>query len=724
VRDPATLLDDLHRLAHDLRWSWHEPIELLFEELDPDGWRRSGRDPVAMLASVSEERLAAALVHPTFADRVAAGVAELEASLAASDTWYARSGADPDRLVAYLSAEFALTDCLRIYSGGLGALAGDHLRSASDLGVPLVAVGLAYRDGYFTQALDASGWQQESAARNDFAAGPARPVERDGERVLVPVEVGDGTVQVAAWEVTVGRVRLLLLDTDVDGNAHHHRTITGQLYGGDDDTRLRQELILGVGAVRLLAELGLRPATYHLNEGHAAFAALERLRVHLADGAGSDRPDGAGFDFPDGAGFGDALARVRDELVFTTHTPVPAGHDRFVHGAAAWHLAPLAERAGVAFDRLWQLAVDGDGLWSQTVLAVRTSRSVNGVARLHGAVSRAMLAPLYGASDPDEVPIGHVTNGVHPSRWVGRELADLYDWHLGPEWRTTVDPQVWQRVRAVDPAVLWRAHTAARYRLVRTARERLSAQTRRVGSGPDGRGLDPDALTLGFARRFATYKRGTLLAHDVDRLVQLLADEDRPVQLLLAGKAHPRDEAGKHVIQHLVRLSRDARFRGRIAVLEGYDLHLARTLVGGVDVWLNTPLRPLEASGTSGMKAAMNGVLNASILDGWWDEAVADHADEAEVGFGWVIGGRDEDGDRDRRDRADAGSLYAVLDEVVATFHDRDTDGIPARWVAMMQDAIALLAPAYSTHRMVADYVDQVYAAGPVPAGRSAAASR
>jgi glycogen phosphorylase len=702
VRDPATLLDDLHRLARDLRWSWQEPTELLFEELDPDGWRRSGRDPVALLAHVGRERLAAAAAHPTFADRVAAAVADREAALAATDTWYARSGADPDHLVAYLSAEFALTDCLRIYSGGLGALAGDHLRSASDLGVPLVAVGLAYRDGYFTQTLDASGWQQESPARNDFVAGPPRPVERDGERVLVPVEVGDGTVQVAAWEVTVGRVRLLLLDTDVDGNAHHHRTITGQLYGGDADTRLRQELILGVGAVRLLAELGLTPSSYHLNEGHAAFAALERLRVHLGGGVG----------------FEDAVARVRDELVFTTHTPVPAGHDRFVHGAAAWHLAPLAERAGVEFDQFWQLAVDGDGLWSQTVLAVRTSRSVNGVARLHGAVSRAMLAPVYGVSDPADVPIGHVTNGVHPARWVGRELAALYDWHLGPDWRTTVDPQVWQRIRSVDPAVLWRAHTEARYRLVRTARERLSGQARRVGAGPDGRGLDPDALTLGFARRFATYKRGTLLAHDVDRLVHLLADEDRPVQLLLAGKAHPRDEAGKHVIQHLVRLSHDARFRGRIAVLEGYDLHLARTLVGGVDVWLNTPLRPLEASGTSGMKAALNGVLNASILDGWWDEAVTDHADHAEVGFGWVIGDRDEDGDRERRDRADAGSLYAVLDEVVDTFHDRDADGIPRRWVTMMQDAIALLAPAYSTHRMVADYVEQVYAARPVAAGR------
>jgi glycogen phosphorylase len=711
VPDTATLLADLRHLAHDLRWSWDEPTELLFDELDPQGWRGSGRDPVRVLDQLDEERLTAAAAHPTFGDRVAAAVADLAAYHADPDTWAAAHGLDDDQLVAYLSAEFAVTDCLRIYSGGLGALAGDHLRSASDLGVPLVAVGLAYRDGYFTQTLDGSGWQQESPARNDLAAGPATPVERDGQRVLVPVELGDGTLQVAAWEVTVGRVRLLLLDTDVEGNAHHHRTITGQLYGGDSDTRLRQELVLGVGAVRLLAELGVRPATYHLNEGHAAFAALERLRLHLADGAVAGDPAGAGFDA--------ALERVRDELVFTTHTPVPAGHDRFEHGAVAWHLGPLAERAGVPFDRWWQLAVDGDGLWSQTVLAVRTARSTNGVARLHGAVSRSMLAPVYGADDPDEVPIGHVTNGVHPGRWVARELRELYDWHLGPAWRTSVDAELWQAIRGVDPVELWRAHTAARTRLVRVARTRLAAQASRVGTGPDGRHLDPDALTLGFARRFATYKRGTLLAHDVDRLAHVLADEDRPVQLLVAGKAHPRDEAGKHVIQHLVRLSHDARFRGRIAVLEGYDLDLARTLVGGVDVWLNTPLRPFEASGTSGMKAAMNGVLNASILDGWWDEAVADHADRAEVGFGWVIGGREEGGDRDQRDRSDAGSLYTVLDEVVATFHDRDRDGVPQRWVTMMQDAIALLAPAYSTHRMVVDYVDRVYTAGPVPVGRS-----
>lgn len=702
VHDPTTLLDDLRQLAGDLRWSWDDATERLFEELDPTRWHTVGRDPVALLDALDETRLTAAAAHPTFGDRVAGAVADLAAYHAEGDTWYARNGADADRTVAYLSAEFAVADCLRTYSGGLGALAGDHLRSASDLGVPLVAVGLAYADGYFHQQLDGSGWQRESPATNDFPRMPVTPVERDGARVQVPVEVGDGTLQVQAWEVTVGRVRLFLLDTDVAGNSDQHRAITSQLYGGDNDTRLRQELVLGVGSVRLLAALGIEPATYHLNEGHAAFAALERLRVHVADGVP----------------VATAVEQVREELVFTTHTPVPAGHDVFDRDAAAWHLAPLAARAGVGFDDLWPLAEDEHGRWSQTVLALRTARRTNGVARLHGAVSRRMLAPVWGASDDEAVPIGHVTNGVHPGRWVGRELQRLYDWHLGPSWRTTVDPEVWRAIYAVEPAELWRAHTAARHRLVAAARGRLASQARRDGRGPDGRGLDPDALTLGFARRFATYKRATLLARDVDRLAEILADHDRPVQLLLAGKAHPRDEAGKHLIQHLVGLSRDPRFRGRIGFLEDYDLDLARLLVSGVDVWLNTPLRPLEASGTSGMKAAANGVLNASILDGWWDEAVTDLAPSARVGFGWVIGDRDESDDVGRRDAADAEAFYRVLTEaVVPTFHDRDGDGIPHRWVAMMQDAIALLAPAYSTHRMVVDYVTQVYGGGPVGAG-------
>jgi glycogen phosphorylase len=689
---------DLDRLARDLRWAFHGPTRALFEELDPVGWQRTGRNPVALLASLDADRLAtAAAEHPTFAARVADAVNELFGYHREADTWYARRGGDPHRTVAYYSAEFGLADCLHTYSGGLGVLAGDHLRSASDLGLPLVAVGLAYRDGYFRQWIDADGWQHHDPATNDWPHAPVEPVvDATGQRVTVTVPLGDGEVTVQAWKVQVGRVPLYLLDTAVAPNPPAHRAITGQLYGGNEDTRIRQEIVLGVGGARLLAALGIDVAVHHLNEGHAAFAGLERLRHHLAEDVDLE----------------EAVRRVRGELVFTTHTPVAAGHDQFPHSLASYHLTPLAGELGVDFEQLWDLATGDDDHdeWSMTVLALRLAGRSNGVARLHGQVSRRMWAHLWPELDVDQVPISHVTNGVHPGMWVGDELARLYDWRLGATWRRTTDPAVWGRILAVDPAELWAAHVASRRQLIATARDRLADQARRLGIGPDGRGLDPDALTIGFARRFATYKRATLLAHDLDRLRAIIGDADRPVQLLIAGKAHPRDESGKVLIQRLIELSRDPALRGRLVFLEGYDLDLARALVSGVDVWLNNPLRPLEASGTSGMKAAMNGVLNLSVLDGWWDEAVADLADQAAAGFGWAIGDRDESADEPTRTARDADALYRLLtDEVVPAFHDRDGAGVPRRWTAMMQDAIALLSPAYSTHRMVADYVTDAY---------------
>jgi glycogen phosphorylase len=695
---PARLHADLERLAHDLRWAFHGPTRALFAELDRDGWQRSGRNPTAMLASLGEEQLAAAAADPSFERRVTEAVADLDAYHGETDTWYARHGGDPARTVAYLSAEFALADCLHTYSGGLGVLAGDHLRSASDLGIPLVGIGLAYRDGFFRQRLDADGWQHHDPAGNDWAHAPVTPVLDDaGDRLTVTVEVGDGDVAVQAWRVQVGRVPLYLLDTDVVSNTEAHRAITGQLYGGEEDTRLRQELVLGVGGVRLLHALGLEVAVHHLNEGHAAFAGLERLRYHLGRGADLET----------------ARKQLRDELVFTTHTPVAAGHDEFPRDLASYHLHPLASRIGVPFGSLWDLATgDGDEKWSMTVLALRLAGRSNGVARLHGEVSRRMWARLYPDRPVEEVPIGHVTNGVHPGMWVGDEVARLFDRELGPGWRLSTDAADWERIHGVDPAALWEAHVAARTRLVTLARARLTEQAHRLGIGPDGAGLDPEVLTIGFARRFATYKRATLLAHDLDRLRALVGDADRPVQILVAGKAHPRDDAGKVLIQRLVELSRDPAMHGRLVLLEGYDLDLARLLVAGADVWLNNPLRPLEASGTSGMKAAMNGALNLSVLDGWWDEAVADLAGRARAGFGWAIGDRDESGPEPDRSARDADALYRLLtDEVVPAFHDRDEAGVPRRWVAMMQDSIALLSPAFSTHRMVSDYVTDAYEA-------------
>ncbi|MFA9445321.1 alpha-glucan family phosphorylase [Egicoccus sp. AB-alg6-2] len=691
----ARLAADLERLATNLRSAWYGPARRVLEELDPPAWERTGRNPVRLLKEAAG-RLETAVERPGYGARVHDAADELQQYLDSDDTWYRRAGGDPSRVVAYYSAEFALADSLHTYSGGLGVLAGDHLRSASDLGIPLVAVGLAYRDGYFCQRLDSSGWQHADPARNDFEVAPVSPVlDTDGRRVTVQVGLGDGVVTVQAWHVAVGRVSLYLLDTDVADNQPHHREVTGQLYGGDDDMRLRQELVLGVGGARLLAALGIDVDVHHLNEGHAAFAGIERLRHHLVGGHSLST----------------AIELVRGELVFTTHTPVPAGHDAFGWDLAAYHLTPLAEQLGVEFRALWDLATGaGDDRWSQTVLALALAGKANGVARLHGEVSRRMWAGLWPERSVTEVPIGHVTNGVHPGQWVGGELADLFDARLGPGWRTSAGPEAWERIREVEPAVLWRTHVAARRRLVGEARDRLSAQSRRLGIGNDGRGLDPDALTIGFARRFATYKRATLLAHDLDRLAGIVGDDARPVQILVAGKAHPRDEAGKHLIQQLVGLSRDPRLKGRLVFLEGYDLELARSLVAGVDVWLNNPLRPLEASGTSGMKAAMNGVLNLSILDGWWDEAIADLAPRAAAGFGWAIGDRREDGEEHQRTAADADALYHLLaDELVPTFYRRDDAGVPTRWVEMMRDAIALLSPQFSTHRMVADYVTQAY---------------
>jgi glycogen phosphorylase len=695
-----TLRAELDVLANNLRWFWHEPAQALFRRLAEPSWHELDRNPVAVVASISRERMSTLARDPQFVAEVRELTDNLRDTLLDHDTWYDRVAGDPTRTVAYLSAEFALADSLRTYSGGLGVLAGDHVRSASSLGLPLVAVGLAYRDGYFRQEIDERGHQHAHPAHNDFERLPAtRVTGADGHRVTVEVPMGDGTVRVQGWVVHVGRIPVYLLDTDVDGNADVHRAITGQLYGGDADTRIRQELVLGVGGPRFLAALGIRPNVFHLNEGHAAFAGIERLGAHVAAGSTLD----------------DAIAAVRDELVFTTHTPVPAGHDRFDHGLVHHHLSPLAGQLGLSFDALWGLATGpGEDRWNQTILALHLAGRSNGVARLHGVVSRQMWAGLWPERPVDEVPIDHVTNGVHPSSWTGPEIASLLDRELGRAWRTDFDPALWEPLRALEPAELWRARTAARHRLLDTVRQRMARQAARTGAAVNGHGLDPDALTIGFARRFATYKRATLLAHDVDRLAAILGSSDRPVQLLVAGKAHPQDREGQGLITQLVELSRDPRLAGRLVFLEGYDLELGKALTSGCDVWLNNPLRPMEASGTSGMKAAMNGVLNLSVLDGWWDEAVADLQPLAEIGFGWAIGSDRTSEDRAAQDAADADALYRLLsDEVVPTFNDRGADGVPYRWTTMMNDAIRVLGPRFSTHRMVADYA-QRYGLTPV----------
>jgi glycogen phosphorylase len=704
VAHEPTLRSDLDRLARNLRWFWHLPTRQLFLDLPSPGWDAVGRNPRAIVDALTDERLDALAADPELTARIRAAAQDLDDELAATDTWFDRHGGDRDRVVAYLSAEFALADCLYTYGGGLGVLAGDHVRSASDLGLPFVGVSLAYRDGYFHQLIDADGRQRSEPATNDWEVLPVEPVLDDaGERVVVEVEMGDGVVQVQAWRARAGRVEVYLLDTALDANTPQHRGITGPLYGGDNETRLRQELVLGVGGVRLLAAIGIEPSVLHLNEGHAAFAGIERLRPRLAAGMA----------------LAAAVEAATSELVFTTHTPVPAGHDRFPEALVRTHLPPLAERLGVPLAELRRLATGpGEPDWNQTVLALRLAGRSNGVARLHGRVSREMWAGLWPERDPREVPIDHVTNGVHVERWVGPEIARLLARSVGPGWQHRFDDDAYEPVRDLDPAELWAARTAGRRRLLELVRRRLDAQATRLGVGPNGAGLDPDVLTIGFARRFATYKRATLIAHDPARLAQLLTNPDRPVQLLIAGKAHPADQPGQALIREIVALAHDPRFEGRIAFIEGYDLELGAALTSGADVWLNNPLRPMEASGTSGMKAAMNGVLNVSVLDGWWDEAVTDFADRAEIGFGWALGGTAENRPRGLQDADDAAVLYSVLEnEVVPTFHHRDHDGVPQRWVAMMKDSIRVLTPPFSTHRMVVDYAERY---GLVPLGADA----
>ena len=685
MNDAATLRAQLDRLARNLRWFYDQPTRALFAELAAPLQGVDAGDPTAVVEALDDAALTKLTRDPAVMDRIRGLVAALDGE---------RAGA-PDlgpgtRVVAYLSAEFALCDPLHTYSGGLGVLAGDHLRSASDLALPLVAVGLAYRDGYFTQTVDARGQQHAEPAPNDLEHSAAEPVvSRTGERLTVEVPMGDGIVTVQAWRVTVGRVPLFLLDTDLEGNAPHHRDITRHLYGGDQDTRIRQELVLGVGGVRMLDAVGVHPELYHLNEGHAAFAALERLGVHRREGKDLEA----------------ALAAVRDELHFTTHTPVPAGHDTFDRGLAEHHLRPLADHLGFAFEGLWPLATGGDfHTWNQTVLALKLAGRTNGVARLHGEVSRSMFASLWPDRPVAEVPIDHVTNGVHPTSWTGPDIAALLDAYV-PGWRRGTDQAAWKLLREVDREVLWQARTRARGRLLDGVSARTATRAARTGSSAGGEGLDPEALTIGFARRFATYKRGSLMLRDMDKLAALLGDDDRPVQILIAGKAHPADRYGQAVLRELVEASADPRLKGRLVFVEGYDLALGGLLTSGCDVWLNTPLRPQEASGTSGMKSAMNGGLNLSVLDGWWDEAVSDQGPLAEEGIGWSIGDRSPVTDPAARDAEDAEELYRLLaEEVVPTFHERDADDLPQRWLTMALDAIVLLSPVYSTHRMVHDY--------------------
>jgi len=699
-------LEALRELAWNVRWAWnHDTIEL-FRRLDSELWESSGHNPVRMLASIEQSRLKEVAEDDAFLahlERVAEHLSQYLSPEVNTSWFYRRHKDAAGATVAYFSAEFGVTECLSIFAGGLGMLAGDHLKSSSDLGVPLVGVGLLYQQGYFRQYLNSSGWQQESYDDNDFYNLPLT-LEHDaaGMPRTVQVDLGDRPVVAQIWRAQVGRVPLYLLDANVPENRAEDRDITDQLYGGDLDMRIRQEILLGIGGFRALRTLGIEPTVFHMNEGHSAFLGLERARQ---------------LEIEHKLNFAEARELASAGLVFTTHTPVAAGHDYFAPALMERYFRSYAQGLGISWHEFLAMGRQNPNNESEdfcmTVLALRMAAASNGVSKLHGEVSRKMWANLWPNVPLDEIPIGHVTNGVHFRSWISVEMNHLYDRYLGPQWREEpADSTLWKRVEKIPSEELWSTHNRRRERMVAFTRRRLLEQLQQRGAPQSeqetaAEALSGDCLTIGFARRFATYKRATLLLRNPERLAKILNDPARPVQLIYTGKAHPRDDAGKQLIQQIVDMSRRPEFRRRIVFLENYDMAVARSLVQGVDVWLNTPLRPMEASGTSGMKALANGVLNASVLDGWWDEAWRE-APSRQVG--WAIGNGEDYNDRNYQDEVEADALYDLLErDIVPAFYERRSDDIPMRWVARMKASLCALCPEFNTHRMVRQYVQEFY---------------
>lgn len=707
---PEALYSKLQTIAGNLWWCWRPEVGNLFRELDPVRWRQLDHNPKALLAEMTPEQVAERASELAMYTRINQAHRRLNEYLTNTrDTWGARSaGVLGSKPVAYFSAEFGLHESVPIYSGGLGVLSGDHVKSASGLGVPLIAIGLFYDQGYFRQHLDGDGYQQEDYVDTNVDLLPMQAATGpDGKPITVGVETNSGTLLAKVWQVNVGRVTLYLLDCDVEGNSPQDRELTSRLYGGDTRTRIRQEMVLGVGGVKALRALGIVPGVYHLNEGHSAFAPLEVMHERMED---------------DGLTFEDALREVAQHTCFTTHTPVPAGHDRFDGALIEEHLGPLRAKLGITHEQLMGLGrvepQNNEESFCMTVIGLKLSRHANAVSSLHGHISRSMWANLWPWRVEEEVPIGHITNGVHVPTWLALPMRQLYDRYLGVNWASRMyDPEQWQKMYDVDKGELWETHHALKSRCLDFVRRRLSRQCRRRSEDEAHveaarASLDPGALTIGFARRFATYKRADLFLQRMDELADLINDQQRPVQFVFAGKAHPADEPGKKLIQKIANLRNDPRFAGRVVFVEDYDMNVTRHMIQGVDVWLNNPRRPLEASGTSGMKVVLNGGLNCSILDGWWAEAF-----NGKNGF--AIGNGTQHVDDKITDERDGELLFETLrDEVIPCYYDRDADGLPHRWIDMMVDSIATLAAQFSAHRMVQDYVKLCYlpAAGGVSA--------
>ena len=694
--------DRIHRLgelAYDLWWSWNESAREVFRRLDYPLWRSTEHNPVLMLRQVLPERLIDVASDSRFLQHYDVALAALDRVRSGQGTWWSRQ--EPElatAVTAYFSAEFAFHQSLPIYAGGLGVLAGDHCKEASDLGIPLVGIGFTYPQGYFRQRISAEGSQEEAYVHLSRRDAPMEPaVTPDGHPCIVEVPLGDRTVKVSTWLLRLGRATVYLLDTDLDDNVPWDRGLSARLYGGDRETRIQQEIVLGLGGVRVIRAMGLSPSVWHLNEGHAGFVILQRIREGLE----------AGLDFDA------ALDEVRATTVFTTHTPVEAGHDAFPFELVQSHLAGAWGPLGAdrdAFLALGSYENGGEARFNMTALALRSSARTNGVSQLHRQVTQRMWTNIWPGVDEAERPVGAITNGIHLSTWIARDMAMLFAQRLGHDWLERQDEQaLWDRLTEVPDAEPWRVRQLLRGYLFAFIRERARRRWTddRVSASrmlATGLLLDPSVLTIGFARRFTAYKRPELIFHDPERLVRILTSAERPVQIVFAGKAHPADDAGKHHIQQIVARTMDPKFEGRLAFIGDYDVHVARFLVQGCDVWLNTPRKPLEASGTSGMKASVNGVPHLSIGDGWWAEGYTG-------ANGWRIdAGRDTQSPEDQ-DEADAEALYRLLaEEIAPRFYDRDADDLPLRWIATVKEAIRTVAPRFSARRMLKDYGEQAYA--------------
>lgn len=710
VNRSAAVLPDrigrLNELIYDLWWNWHPGAREVFRRLDYTLWRLTAHNPVLMLRMITPEQLEQAANDSAFLAVYDMAIRDFQNACEAKEGWWSRRFSAPaSSSICYFSAEFALHQSMPIYAGGLGVLAGDVCKEASDLGIPLTGVGFMYPQGYFHQRIASDGWQNEVYERLNWMNAPIQyALAPDGQPCMIAVPIGNQSIWARVWRVSLGLVKLFLLDTDVQQNTPWDRELSARLYGGDLETRLKQEILLGIGGVKALGALGIRPTVWHLNEGHAAFVSFERIRLLVENGKS----------------FSGALHDVRGSTVFTTHTPVPAGHDAFSFGLVNDHLSAFwGEHGSYRPDFLALGTHDGGSgpLFNMTALAMRTAGAVNGVSQLHRDVTKSMWASIWSRNG-DDAPVRAVTNGVHIATWIAPAIAELFDRHLGCDWRENQDdPGLWDAILSIPDAELWDARQALRAYLIAFLRERARAGWMDPSVSPAqvvaaGTLLDPKALTIGFARRFTGYKRPELIFTDPERLAEILNSSRHPVQILFSGKAHPADDVGKHHLQRVYKEAMNPAFAGRIAFVDDYDLHVAHFCVQGCDVWLNTPRKPLEASGTSGMKASINGVIHLSVGDGWWREGFTGTN-------GWLIDGGVA-GEAPDVDKADAADLYRIIEnEIVPSFYERDNNEIPQRWLRMVKEAIRTVAPRFSSRRMVKQYVEELYAPMMMSSARS-----